>query len=259
MLAEIPVTEYQAALDRCAEDLLWEANIGRPPVDAFGVAQRLGLVVTHDATMPGRARHARLAPGDRRAGIQAIVLATEDRPERRQFAVAHEIGEAHAHRVYESLGVDPRETNAATREEIANGLAGRLLVPTKWLRGLWRELDGDLLALKQELATASHELIARRVLECVRVPVVVTLTDQGCVAWRRWNLSGTAPPRLDLETDCQRHANETGQPAWGEGRDEPHGAYGPPIDRVRSWPIHEPAWQREITITELLGDEPDWL
>lgn len=258
MLAEIPVTEYRAAIDRCADDLLWEAGVGRPPVDAFGIAQRLGLVVTHDATLPGRARHVRLAPGDRRAGIRAIVLATEDRPERRQFAVAHEIGEAYAYRVYDSLGIDPRETVASAREGVANALAGHLLVPTKWLRGLWREHDGDLRDLKHELATASHELIARRVLECVRRPLVVTLTDQGRVSWRRWNLSGPAPLCLGLEAECQQHAHESGHPAWGDGRDEPHTVGGPPIERVRSWPIHEPGWRREITFTELYDDCPEW-
>lgn len=259
MLTEIPIQEYRATLDRCADDLLWEAGASLPPVDAFRLAERFGMVVTRDHRLATRARYARLRPrGGSRQSIETIALADEDRPERRHFAVAHEIGEANVYRVFEALGVDPREASHGIRETIANALAGRLLVPTRWLIGLWRDTDGELPELKQELATASHELIVRRVLECVRSPMIVTVVDQGRLAWRRWNLSGSAPPRRGLEVDCHRESHESGQPAWGSGRDEPLCGVGPPIARVRAWPIHEPGWCREIVITELVGDEPEW-
>ena len=93
----------------------------------------------------------------------------------------------------------------------------------------------------------------------VRAPLVVTVTDHGNVTWRRWNLSGSPPPRLRLEIDCQQYAYETCQPAWGDGRDEPHSAGGAPIERVRCWPIHEPGWRREITFTELVDADAEWL
>lgn len=259
MLTEIPAEEYLATLDRCAEDLLWEAGVDRPPVDAFLLAERLGLVVGRDQRLDGRARYARLSTRAGRASLESVFVAEEDRPERSGFAVAHEIGESRAHRVYESLGVDPREAAPSARESVANALAGRLLVPRRWLTGFWRDAEGDLFDLKQVFATASHELIARRALECVRAPLIVTVTDHGRVAWRRWNLSGPTPPRLRLETDCQQYAHETGQPAWGDGRDEPHSAGGAPIERVRCWPIHEPGWRREITFTELVDGDPEWL
>ncbi len=259
VLTEIPIQEYRATLDRCAEDLLWEAGVGVPSVDAFDLAERLGIVVTRDRGLAARARYARLRPrtGSRQS-IETIAVADEDRPERRHFAVAHEIGEANVYRVFDALGVDPREASAGVRETLANALAGRLLVPSRWLIGLWRDSDGELPELKHRFATASHELIARRVLECVRSPLVVAIVDQGRPAWRRWNLSGAVPPRRRLEIDCLRHAHETGQSAWGEGRDEALSGIGPPIVRVRAWPIHEPGWRREIVITELVGDEPEW-
>lgn len=202
-------------------------------MDAFLLAERLGLVVGRDQRLDGRARYARLSTRAGRASLESVFVAEEDRPERSGFAVAHEIGESRAHRVYESLGVDPREAAPSARESVANALAGRLLVPRRWLTGFWRDAEGDLFDLKQVFATASHELIARRALECVRAPLIVTVTDHGRVAWRRWNLSGPTPPRLRLETDCQQYAHETGQPAWGDGRDEPHSAGGAPIERVR--------------------------
>lgn len=259
MLTEIPTEEFHATLDRCALDLLWEANVDRPPVDALAIAQQLGLVVAHDETLSGRGRFARLTSGAGRRPLEAILVSEEDRNERRHFVVAHEIGESQAHRVYEALGVDPREAAPSMREAIANALAGRLLAPRRWLVNLWRDLDGDLLEIKHVLATASHELIARRLLECVRAPLVVTVTDHGSVTWRRWNLSGSPPPRLRLEVDCQQYAHETGEPAWGDGRDEPHSAGGAPIERVRCWPIHEPGWRREIMFTELVDADAEWL
>lgn len=167
------------------------------------------------------------------------------------------MGEANAHRVFDALGVDPREAAEGTRETMANALAGRLLAPQRWMRGVWRDTDGDLFELKHVFATASHELIARRVLECTPRALIVTVTDQGRVTWRRWNLSGAAPPRLRLEIDCWRHAHEAAEPAWGDGRDEPNAVGGPPIERVRCWPIHEPSWRREISFTELVSDEPE--
>ncbi|QDV73392.1 ImmA/IrrE family metallo-endopeptidase [Botrimarina mediterranea] len=256
MLTEIPTEELHATLDRCALDLLWEASVDRPPVDAFVIAENLGLVVAQDQGLVGRGRFARLAGG---RPLEAILIAGEDRSERRHFVVAHEIGESQAHRVFEALGVDPREAAPSMRESIANTLAGRLLAPRRWLVNLWRDLDGDLLEIKHVLATASHELIARRLLECVRAPLVVTVTDHGRVTWRRWNFSGSPPPRLRLEVDCQQYAHETGQPAWGDGSDEPHSAGGAPIERVRCWPIHESDWRREITFTELVDADAEWV
>ncbi|QDT68405.1 hypothetical protein MalM25_13270 [Planctomycetes bacterium MalM25] len=268
MLAEIPAQQYRAILERCAEDLLWEGGVDAPPVDAYALAERLGMRVTQDRSLNSRARYARVGQRDGRGGVPTIVLAEEKRYERRHFAVAHEIGEAHAHRVYEALGVDPRETARDSREAIANALAGCLLAPGRWLAGLWRDADGDLYAIKEQFQTASHELLARRTLACVRAPLIVTVDDPGLTVWRRWNLSGPTPPRSRLESDCQRRAHETAELAWGDGADQafwdagltgaPFTTVGPPIRRVRVWPIHEAGWRREITLTELMSEEPEW-
>lgn len=263
MLAEIPAEEYRATLERCADDLLWEAGVNAPPVDAYAVAERLGIRVTQDRSLRSRARYARVGQGEGRAGVPTIVLAEEKRYERRHFAVAHEIGEAHAHRVYEALGVDPREAAGDSRESVANALAGCLLAPGRWLAGLWRDADGDLFAIKEQFQTASHELLARRMLSCVRAPLIVTIDDPGQTVWRRWNLLGPAPPRSRLESDCQRRTHETAELTWGDGADETP-ADGRLTDaslsirRVRVWPIHEAGWRREITLTELLSEELEW-
>lgn len=258
MLAEIPAQEYRASLDRCADDLLWEAGVNAPPVDAYFVAERLGMRVTRDRSLASRARYARVGQRGGRRGVPTIVLAEEKRRERRHFAVAHEIGEASAHRVYAALGVDPREASRDSREGVANALAGRLLAPRGWLAGCWRDLDADLYAIKERFDTASHELIARRLLACVRAPLIVTIDDPGRTTWRRWNLSGLAPPRTRLETECQRRAHETAELVSGDGAHEPLAGVSPPIQRVRVWPVHEAGWRREITLTELMSEEPEW-
>ena len=77
MLTEIPRTEYDAVLDARAADVLWEAGIDSPPVDAFLLADRLGIEVARDrpvrsAADASRARLARLGgPG----GVAANDLA----------------------------------------------------------------------------------------------------------------------------------------------------------------------------------------
>jgi len=248
MLAEVPVEQTRGVLDRCADDLLWEAGVAEPPVDAYAVADRLGMVVTRDAALRGRARFARLASESVLGGVETIVLADERREERRQFAVAHEVGEAHAIRVYDTLGIDSRETAPRTREAVANALAGRLLAPRRWLQRVWRECDGDLIALKRVFRTASHELLARRVLECVAAPTIVTVTDNGRVVWRRTNTRYAAPPRTRLEVECQRRAHATAAPVAARSDDDE-------LARVRCWPIHEEGWRREIAFSELHGDE----
>ena len=245
MLAETPVEEFTAALDRCAADALWEAGFDRPPIDAFRLAERLGLHVAEDTNQAGRARFVRPQGGRPHETKAAILVAPDARPERRQWAVAHEVGEWLAVRVFETLGIKPTEAPALSREQIANSLAGRLLAPRRWLRNLYYDHDGDLAALKMVFQTASYELICRRLLESVDSPLVVTVYDQGKMTWRRWNRSGAAPPIRVIENDCQRFAHEVGQLANSAF------AIEPPILRARCWPIHEPEWKRELTLTEL--------
>lgn len=256
MLAEIALEELAATLDRCVDDTLWEAGVVRPPVDAFRVAERLGVVVAQDASLPTRGRVVRHAGPC--GGETTIVLAREPRPERRHWAVAHELGETRAYRVFAELGVDPRVAPPDARERIANALAGRFLAPTAWLRRAWHESRGDLTDLKSRFSTASYELLGRRLLESLGTPLVVTVTDNDSLTWRRWNNAGRVPPLCELERLCIRHAHAEDESAYGDGRDEPDGLWGHAIARVRCYPVHEPGWRREVTITELMNRDNWW-
>jgi Zn-dependent peptidase ImmA (M78 family) len=246
MLSEIPEDEFAAAIDACASEVLWEAGIADPPVDALLVAERLELVVAHDVSMPDRGRIVRLASHGE-SGQSTIVVGSAERPEREQWAVAHEIGENAAYRVFERLGVSFDESLSTAREQVANRLANALLLPRRWFAADGLDHDWDLLELKQRYNTASHELIARRMLD-MRPPIVITVCDLGRVHWRRSNATARPPNLLDEERDLWRVVHSTGHAA----SDVLDGETG--LQRVRCWPIHEPDWKREI----LRSDVAEW-
>jgi len=238
MLAELTREEIDAGLDSVAADVLREARIDRPPVDVFTVARRLGLGIVRNDGQLGRAQYVRLR-GRGRAARPTIALRDDPRPERRHWAVAHEIGEHVAARVFRAWDVDPREA-PAFREQAANRFASRLLLPEAWFFPTAAECDWDLVELKRRFATASHELIARRMLDRPEPPVIVTILDHGRITFRCGNTGGRTPPLSPLERECQRSAHRTGEPCRGDAPDH----------IATAWPIHEPGWPREILRTE---------
>jgi hypothetical protein len=245
MLSEVPDEEIAAAIDACAADVLWEAGISGPPIDAFAIANRLDLVVTWDFSMPYRGRFVRLAGQDEsRASQGTIVVGAAERPEREQWAVAHEIGESVAYRVFDRLGISFDESLATARELVANRMANALLLPRRQFAADGAEHDWDLFELKNRYNTASHELIARRMLD-MRPPVVITLCDLGRPRWRRSNVSARPPELLPVERDIWQMVHRTGSPE-SEFVDLETG-----LERVRCWPIHEAAWKREILRSEI--------
>lgn len=246
MLSEIPDDEFAAALDACAAEVLWEAGVQGPPVDALDVAEGLRLVVTHDYATPHRGRFVRLADREESGGgVGTIVVGVAERPEREQWSVAHEIGESIAYRVFERLGVGFDEALPTARELVANRLASALLLPRRWFAVDGRERDWDLLELKERYCTASHELIARRMLE-MRPPIVMTVCDQGRVYWRRSNVTARPPELLREERSVWQAVHQTGLPMC-EGLDAESG-----LENVRCWPVHELGWKREIIRSEIV-------
>lgn len=241
MLTEIPADQISAALDECAAALLWEAGVTEPPVDARRIARELGLVVAQDDALAARGRLIELAdPRGGSVGQGAIVVRPAERPERLQWAIAHEVGECVAHRVFAALGVRPEEVPENGREEVANHLASCLLLPRDWFAVDGPSVDWDLFALKLRYSTASHELIARRMLELPAL-IVVTLCDLGKIRWRRTNAGGRPPQLLPEEAKVWRAAHESGE---SESSSLDPRATG--LERVDAWPIHEADWKREI-------------
>jgi hypothetical protein len=247
MLSEFPEDEFAAALDACAAEVLWEAGITEPPVDAFALAEGLNLVVARDDGMPGRGRFVRLAEQhceESGGGTGTIVLGVAERPEREQWAIAHEVGESVAYRLFDRLGVLLDEALPTARERVANRLASALLLPRRWFAADGSEVDWDMFALKDRYETASHELIARRMLE-MRPPIVITVCDHGRITWRRSNVSARPPGMLPDEKAVWMDAHQSGLPA-SDRLDAETG-----LESVHCWPVHEPGWKREIVRSEI--------
>ncbi len=240
MLSVLTAEELSEALDAVAHQMLDAAGVHGPPVDAFRLAEALGIVVAWDEQQPVRARYVRLVSCWSAQPRPTVLLRPDARPERRQWALAHEIGEHLAWQVFERLGVELVEAGRAAREMIANQLAGRLLVPTPWFRGDGARCNWDLPALKARYPTASHEALARRMLDA-GPPAVITVFDQGEVFWRLSNVPGRVPRLAEAELRCWRTCHQENRTAKLE-EDQL---------RVRAWPVHEDHWRREIVRTEI--------
>ena len=243
VLPEIMAEELGATLDRVAAEVLAESRIAGPPVDAFRLAEDLKICVAMDDRQPVRARFVRLQGLRGRPARGTILLRPEPRPERRQWAVAHEIGELLAYRVFDALSIDPRVAAPRAREMVANYLAGRLLVPGTWLAADAAVCGWDLLCLKVRYQTASHELLARRMLD-MPPPVIVTIFDQEEIYFRAGNVPGQVPPPSPAEWDCYRSVHQGRRPCERKGG----------WLTVCGWPVHEEGWKREI-----LRAQVEWL
>lgn len=246
MLPELTPDEFSAALDDVAAEVLVHWDKDDAPIDAFRLARALGLAVAWDDRQPGRGRVARLSAHTGGTTQGSILLRREPRRERLQWAVAHEIGELCACRVFERLSVDPREAPPAARESVANQLASRILLPRDWFDRHGRLCGWDLLALKSRFPAASHELIARRMLD-FGPSVIITIFDHGRRTFRRGNLPFRSPPLSETEKSVWRTAHEQSQPA----------IEGDFCRRVQAWPVHEHDWKREILRTEWLAGHED--
>jgi hypothetical protein len=244
MLPELTPEEFSAALDSVAADVVAALPDAAPPIDAVDLARSLGLAVAWDDRQHGRGRIVRLRGFAGTEARESILLRPDPRRERLQWAVAHEIGEAFACEVFQQLGVDPREAPAGAREMVANQLAGRLLLPEPWFGVDGLNCGWDLFELKSRFQTASHELIARRMLD-FRPPVVITIFDHARRTFRRGNMPGRLPSLLPIELSAWQGAHRSGHPVAASNH----------LCAVRAWPVHEPDWKREILRTTWLAGE----
>lgn len=226
------VSAWVRECEAVAQEILAECGIEEPPVDAWAVARTLGLQVAFDSWQQGRGRLKRIG------GRTAILMRPDERPEREQWTLSHEIGEAVAQRVFARLDVDPQDVPPQRREQVANEMASSLLLPRAWFgsdAGAW---DGDVPRLKDIYSTASHELILMNLLKLPEL-TLVSVFDQGKLTRRRGNGQLSPPALLPLERRIWREVHETGRPAEGRG-----GGI-----RVQAWPVFEPGWRRELLRT----------
>ncbi|MCC7419717.1 MAG: ImmA/IrrE family metallo-endopeptidase [Planctomycetaceae bacterium] len=232
------VSTWSDAVDAVVEELLDAVHVTAPPVDPLAMAERLRVSVALDAGQGTRGRTKRIG------GQPAIFLKPDDRRERMFWAAAHELGELLIWRVAHVHGAGEDAIGPNDREDLANLFAARLLLPKTWFLSAAHEADGDLLALKPMFATASHEMIALRLMD-LDLPTVITVFDHGQLTRRRSNVAGGTPPLQSVERRAQGDTHLLGIPS--ELR---HGGL-----RTQAWPIHEPGWKREILRTTPVEDD----
>ena len=231
--------EVVAVVDRMVEELLDRAGIIEPPVDAIALAQRqLGMTICLDQRQPQRGR------AQRAGSKQQIYLKPEPTEERHQWTVAHEIGEHLKLSLMERLGLKPAEVKAMAGESLANLFAYRLLVPGCWFADDARQLDFNLLKLKERYRTSSHEVIAWRFLDLPE-PCIVTIVDNEHISRRRSNAWPTRRRLEPAEEKCQRYVH-----CYSRLKMIQDNGW-----TVQGWPVHQPDWKREIlrSVVEVEG------
>src|SRR5262249_2281213 len=151
--------------------------------------------------------------------------------ERHQWTVAHEIGEHLKPALLERLGIAPQDARAMAGESLANLLAYHLLVPALWFASDASSENHDILALKARYRTASHEVIAWRLLDLPE-PCIVSIIDNGHVYRRRSNAWTVRRQLEPPEQACQRSVHECGKPRLVREQGW----------MVQGWPVHQLDW-----------------
>jgi len=230
--------QVAAELDEFCRTILERAQIVGNCLDVLLLAQRLGMEVVIDQDGPHRARCLRLYQGSQARWV--LLLHRDVRPERLQWAAAHELGEALAAEAAARLGWDIDDIQPAGREWLANEIAKRFLLPFPQFVVDGNEVGWDLIRLKERYPNVSHEVIARRMLDAPP-PVIITIIDNGTLYWRRSNGPLVSPPMTPGEKACWTATHHGGQSARHED----------PRESIACWAIHETGWRREIMRTEV--------
>ncbi len=202
-------------IDSRVHELLIAAGCGHPPVDTLELAER-HLKVALDSLRPPRA-----APGHR------IDLRREANEEKRQAFVALAIADLLRPDLLQHLDVTPTELRSMTGESLTGLFAARLLVPTIWFTTDAPALDFDLPDLKGRYRTATHELLAWRMLDLTS-PCVITLVDHGKVSRRRSNAWRVTRTLTAVEKECQAFVHRYSRPKLMQREGW----------TVQGWPVH---------------------
>lgn len=222
--------EASELLDRIVESLLADCEIDQPPVEPKRIADTLGLVY-NETKLEGRR-----GQSFRRYGRQHVEIHHKDRPERKNFALAHEVMELELKKVLE----DQRECH-----RWANLGASFLLMPTAWFRDECQKTGFDIAELKTIFSTASWEAVALRTLNFSES--IITVVDNGRVTRRKSSYAFYVPKKLsDDETQVVAEVLRTGQV------EQQHF----PSCEVIGYPVFEKEQKRVIlrtTLDELAG------
>lgn len=231
---------WDEAVDELVNEILSTLAIDTPPVDAMFVVRALGCELAFDARQQGRARQKTMD------GQTAVLLKPDDRPERLQWAAAHELGEIFSWQICERVTESIDELPIEFREQLANRFAARLLLPTAWYAEHLGDFGANLYSFKDRFRTASHELIARRLLDFFPHRIL-TIVDREQVVHRQNGYQSRPGALLPIERQLVEQCHQTGEVFSRESEGI----------CCEAWPVHEPQWKREILFTYAAGDFVD--
>jgi Zn-dependent peptidase ImmA (M78 family) len=164
-----------------------------------------------------------------------IHLPADASVETQQWTAAHAIGKHLEANLQQRIGLDPKESRGLKGESLANLFAGRLLVPTRWLAEESQNTGHDLFALKERFASASHEVIAWRLLDLPE-PCIITVMDNDRVERRRSNAWWINRELSVPEKRCRQQMQDAGGPC--EYREDGW--------TVQGWPLPGGDGKREV-------------
>jgi hypothetical protein len=216
--------EQQTIIESAVERLLGAAGISQPPVQPARIARAMRINVL-DRELPLRRGQSYLY-----RGMKFVDLARAGRPERRNFALAHEIMEL------ELAGVVPDKEQKHT---IALRGAAALLCPAVFFREACTNGSFDLFQLKAVFSTASHEVIALRSLDFAEA--IVSVFDNGRLVNRQTSYPFGVQPVAQEEQALVDRVMRSGQVeahAW-EGAS------------ATAYPVFEAQFRRIILRTSL--------
>jgi predicted transcriptional regulator len=229
MTEELSREEIYHAIDLLVEELLAAAKVTEPPVDALALARHLGMSVS---VASGPVPRGRRQPA---GGRTQVLLEPGQSAERHHWTVAQAIGARFKADLLHRLGVPPELSRGLAGLSLADLFAEHLLAPTDWFAGDARAVGHDLLDLKGRYPTASHEVLAWRLLDLPE-PCIIAVVDNDHVYRRRSNAFQVRKELEPAERACQRYVNQHSRPrvlrqdGW----------------TVQGWPLHRPDWKREI-------------
>jgi len=209
-------------VDRFVQELLTQAGVEGPPVDAVALARHLGLDLDESR------RRGRKKP----SGEEAPRAAT---PEAQQWDAAQAIGEHYKATLLERLGFAPDEKRPLLGESLSGLFARHLLVPGAWFASDAPSCGYDLLQLKDRYRTATHEVIAFRLLDLPE-PCIITVVEDDRVHRRRSNAWPVKKRLEPAEAECRRCVTHDGEPQVVRS-----GAW-----TVWGWPVWQGGRNREI-------------
>lgn len=203
------------------DGLLKAAGIAHPPVDPFHIVQAFHQRA-YKVKLPDN-----LKGYTRKIGsLHEIYVNADQRSERQNFALAHEI--------FELILPDQ-----PYKERLCNLGASNLLMPYRWFKEACQTTSFNLVSLKKTFSTASWEAIAYRTLAFREG--VVSIVDNGRVTNRVGSMGHSYPPDLTHpERLALRQTMDTGETTTME-----QGGM-----TVEAYPVFEEGWRRVILVAQ---------